>query len=409
MPKTIPAIILQLKAPNVKQYDMIEFKELARAAHYKIVDVITQNRSKADSKYFFGSGKVKEIASLIQDSGLMDDMDIHDKVEKRHEEDITFLVNNRLKSSQMVTLSESFRSKVVDRDLLILEIFEEKASTHESKLQIKLARLALQTSAKQRELSAKLKSERPGRDYHGTGYSAADVYDRAYRKQRKKIMEELMEIRQHRAVQRKNRHSEFNVAIVGYTNAGKTTFLNTLKKTDFETKDTAFTTVSTITRRLKYMGDVILFTDTVGFVYDIPHEIIEAFLSTLEEAAFADCILLLIDIKDDISEIQGKNRTTYRVMAKIGALEVPIVYAFNKIDLLDDLELKEKKKDLQSVLPPTATVTFISALSSKSIFRVVNLLRMVKNKKLIISMDKESIQEFVEGGLVEQKTKKRII
>ena len=139
------------------------------------------------------------------------------------------------------------------------------------------------------------------------------------------------------------------------------------------------------------------------------HEIIEAFLLTLEEAAFADCILLLIDIKDDISEIQRKIRTTYRVMAKIGALEVPIVYAFNKIDLLDDLELKEKKKDLQSVLPPTATVTFISALSSKSIFRVVNLLRMVKNKKLIISMDKESIQEFVEGGLVEQKTKKRII
>ncbi|MHA1820205.1 MAG: GTPase [Promethearchaeota archaeon] len=264
--------------------------------------------------------------------------------------DLVFIFNNRLNSRQIVNISELLKAKVIDRDLLILEIFELNARTKEAKLQIQLARINLEVSHKQRELSRQLKSERQGRDFMGKGYGAFDAYKRAFREQKRNIMDQLKKIRNDRDLRRTSRKNSFNVAIVGYTNAGKTTFLNTLKNSDFMTKDSAFTTTTTITRRFVYKGVEMTFTDTVGFVFDIPIQIIEAFLSTLEEARFSDCIILLISVAGPIQKIRVKLSTSFDVLSEIGAIERNIIYVLNKIDLIDEKELIRKKKEIKNFL-----------------------------------------------------------
>lgn len=299
------------------------------------------------------------------------------------------LINNRVGSNQLINLSELFHVKVIDRDLLILEIFELNAQTRESQLQIKLARLNLEVSRKEKEISQKVKYEHQGKDFKGKGYSTIDAYRHAFKEQRKKITDELSIIRKNRSVQRKSRKGEFNVAIVGYTGSGKTTFLNAIKETQFKTKSSLFTTVTTVSKRLGYKGDSIIFTDTVGFVYDIPHQIIEAFLSTLEETSFSDCILILTDISEPIEKIHQKIQTTFVILAKIGALQIPIIYVFNKIDKIDPIEFTVKKSLTQEILPPKSLIFYISALHKEKLSDLLDALIMVKNKKIILKIDED--------------------
>lgn len=293
-----------------------------------------------------------------------------------------------------MNLSDSFHLKVIDRDLLILEIFEQNAQTRESQLQIKLARLNLEVSRKEKEISQKVKYEHQGKDFKGKGYSTVDAYRHAFKEQRKKITDELAIIRKNRAIQRKSRKGEFNVAIVGYTGSGKTTFLNTIKETQFKTKPTLFTTVTTVSKRLEYKGDSIVFTDTVGFVYDIPHQIIEAFLSTLEETTFSDCILILTDISEPIEKIHQKIQTTFVILAKIGALQIPIIYVFNKIDKIDAIEFMEKQNLIREILPIKSLIFFISALREEKLSELLDTLILIKNRKIIIKID-ENFSESI--------------
>lgn len=390
------AVIIQVTNSILKEYDLEEFKALASAANYSVIDVIKQHVIKINPKYFLGKGKADEIeekySNLLK---KLEDFDIHKKIEKRKEDEVVFLFNNRLGSAQILNLSEKFHSKVVDRDLLILEIFELNAMTRESKLQIELARIGLETSRKQKELSQKLKSEKQGRGFMGKGYGAYDAYKRSYKEKRKKIMDELSIIRKQRALQRKSRNKEFNISIVGYTNAGKTTLMNSIRKTDFKTKNTAFTTVSTRTRRIEYFGDILIFTDTVGFVYDIPHSIIEAFLSTLEEASFSDCIIILSDISDSEDKIRQKLQTTFVVLSKIQALNIPVVYVFNKMDKLTEEELSAKKKFIKDLLPPHSIVQFISAKDKKLVFELVKLMQLIKKRTILVSSGEEFAKTLI--------------
>ncbi|MBD3354197.1 MAG: GTPase HflX [Candidatus Lokiarchaeota archaeon] len=401
------AIILQLISSKVTKYDLVEFKGLANSANYNIVDYIRQKRNKVDHNYFFGSGKVKIIKDKLVDIRLEKHAsDYRQKLEKTYEEDLVILVNNRLRPRQILNLSQAFQTKVIDRDLLILEIFEENATTHESRLQLKLARLALETSRKKEILSQKLRSERQGRDFQGKGFPTVEAYERAYKERHSAIIEELLQVRKNRANQRKSRKNEFNIAIVGYTNAGKTTFMNTLKDTEFKTKNTAFTTVSTRTRRIEIDGEVIIFTDTVGFVHDIPHEIIEAFLSTLEEISFSNCIILLSDISDSLEMIERKIRTTFSVLSKIGGLMVPIIYIFNKIDLIENTELNEKKKNIKNILPANAYIYYMCAKDKDSVYKLTGLLKLFKLGKLILHSNEKYINNLL--NTEDLKYKRRI-
>ncbi|MHA1340712.1 MAG: GTPase HflX [Promethearchaeota archaeon] len=388
------AIVLQLISSETPQYDIKEFYSLAKAGKYEVIDTIIQKPKKIHPKLFFGRGKVEEILNKIPSYfNKINKSSFLTKIEKRHEEDLVVLVNNRLKPSQILAISNFLKTKVIDRDFLILEIFERKAKTKEAKLQIKLARLNLETSQKQKELSEKLKTERQGRDFHGKGYNAVYAYKTAYRKERRAIIEKLTKIRQNRAIQRKNRQNEFKIAIVGYTNAGKTTFLNTIRNISLETEDSAFTTAVPIAKRVQINKESIIFIDTVGFVEDIPNEIIDAFLSTLEETVFSNLILLLIDISENIDKIKQKIRTTFQIIYRIGALSIPIVFAFNKIDKVDNKELILKKNQVLTIVPKNSIVFFLSAINKQSALNLVKLLIMIKNNKLIVEdIEKDVIQ-----------------
>ncbi len=373
------AILIHAKHPSLPNYDVKEFEGLAKAAGYSIIHYYSQNLKKVNSKFLIGIGKLEEIIQN-QSKDFAENVSIfHSKIEKRREEDLVYLFMNRLKPNQIRNLSGALRTKVIDRDLLILEIFEAHATTREAKIQIKLARLYLEASRKQKELSAKLVTERQGRDFMGKGYGAFEAYRRSFREQRRTLIQELESIRKQRELRRKARSDTYNISIVGYTNAGKTTLLNTMKGLELETKDSPFTTVSTTTRNFTVNGDEMTVSDSVGFVFDIPHEIIEAFLSSLEEVTFSDCIILVIDISDSIQELFQKLQTTFEILVKIGAFNIPVLYFFNKIDKFDPEEFTQRKERVLEILPENSVVHFGSALDNRTITEISHKLYEIKN------------------------------
>ncbi len=391
---------------SIPAYDKDEFEGLAKAAGYTIIHFYSQNLKKINSKYLLGTGKLKEIAdNQITDlSNYIDSFAT--KIEKRREEDLVYLFMNRLKPNHIRNISGALRTKVIDRDLLILEIFEAHANTRESKIQIKLARMYLEASRKQKEVSAKLVTERQGRDFMGKGFGAFEAYKRSIREQRKNLLIELDTIRKQRHLRRKSRSDMYAASIVGYTNAGKTTLLNTAKGLDLETKDSPFTTVTTTTRSIQVNDEKMLLSDTVGFVYDIPHEIIDAFLSTLEEVAYANCIILTLDISDTIGRIFQKLQTTFEVLVTIGALNIPILYFLNKIDKIEPDDFAVKRTQLLKILPENSVIHFGSALEKETVKKLGKKLYDIR-KSLISStkiLTQENLMDIVDKIKVVNKS-----
>jgi len=377
-------VVVEFINDRLPKYDLDEFLALAKTANYDIIEEIIQKSQKISNSFLIGRGKVEEIAEKYENI-LKIDTKLAKREEKRKEEDLVFLFNNRLTPMQIVNLSGKLKARVIDRDLLILEIFETNARTKEAKIQVKLARMELEKSRLERILSEQLKSERQGRDFQGKGMGINQVVKRSMKYQKKKIMEQLLNTKRTREVQRKRRmKNAFVVSIIGYTNAGKTTFLNSIVDSNFKTKQTAFTTTTTHSRRVKMDGIPLVFTDTVGFVFDIPHQIIEAFLSTLEETKYSNMLLVLLDVSDPIGIIGKKIQTTFEVLAAIDALRIPIIFGINKIDRIQEKELEMRKMFISRILPENAKIYYFSALSKKSSWDLVKVLKKVKDHRVII-------------------------
>ena len=392
------AIVIQAKHRSLPNYDRKEFEGLANAAGYTLIHFYSQNLKKINSRHLIGVGKLEEIIHNQMHDFASQFEQIPTKIEKRREEDLIYIFMNRLKPNQIRNLSGAFQTKVIDRDLLILEIFEAHATTREAKIQIKLARLYLEASRKQKEISAKLVTERQGRDFMGKGYGAFEAYRRSFKEQKSALVKELKAIRKQRELRRKARSDVYNISIVGYTNAGKTTLLNTMKKLDLETKDSPFTTVSTTTRNLIVKGEEMTVTDSVGFVFDIPHEIIEAFMSTLEEITFSDCIILTLDVSDPLPVLFRKLQTTFQILVKLGAFQMPVLYFMNKIDKLEPDDFEVKRAQLLGILPENSVIHFGSALEQDTIQQMTQKLFEIKNSRTPATrmLSQESLLEMVE-------------
>lgn len=389
------ALIIQVINPKLKFYDRTEFLGLAASANYEITDYILQKTKKINSNTLLSSSKISDIADKFLNGIKNPQTNRKKNVE---EEKNVILFNNRLKSSQIHGLSNILGAKIIDRDLLILQIFEFNATTLESKLQMKLARVQLEKSHTQQEMSKRFLSERQGRNFMGKGYGADIAYKHAYKNEVKSILKKLEQIRKQRSVRRKSRirNQAYTCTLIGYTNAGKTTLLNTLNNSTLKTSENPFTTVTTTTRRIEYQkNNQLIFTDTVGFVSDIPHEIISAFFSTLEEVSFSDLMLFVVDMSDPIDQWILKIQTTFKVLLKIGALAVPIVYIFNKIDKIIPDELILKKRFVKRVLPESSTILYVSALNKKSALKLIQFLVMVKNKTIIISSSENFAEKII--------------
>ena len=297
---------------------------------------------KPDPRHQIGSGKTKELAELVRKNG----------VEKT-------IFDNELTPVQAYNLAKATGVEAIDRFQLILKIFARRASTAEANLQIQLARLRYELSrAKERVRLARME-EQPG--FMGLGAYEVDVYYEAVKRQTHSIQDKLKKKQRKRRLHR-DRRLELgfsSVSLAGYTNAGKSSLFNVLAEETVPVDSGLFTTLSTTTRAVVLSKRRVLLTDTVGFIDRLPLTLIQAFHSTLEETIFSDLILLVVDASESDEDIERKLSCCLDTIQKIGAAGIPIVTAFNKIDLLQDNEIQRKAEVLKNVAP---NPVFISAL-----------------------------------------------
>mgnify|MGYP005788283391 FL=1 len=294
-----------------------ELQELVKTAGGDILASVTQKRHSIDKNYIFGAGKLAEIKELVSNKSA----------------DLV-IFNNNLSPSQITNLEKVLDCRVIDRTMLILDIFAQRAKTAEGKLQVEAAQL--------KYLMPRLVGRRSdlsrlagGIGTRGPGETKLETDRRYIRTRLQKLEEEIKRLEKNRNILRRRRlkNQEKTVAIVGYTNAGKSTLLNALTASDVLEADKLFATLDPTTRRLMLpSGKNILITDTVGFIRDLPHEIVDAFKSTLEEAVIADLILIVADVSDPGCE--EKIGVTEATLEEIGATARRIV-VYNKTDKTD--------------------------------------------------------------------------
>jgi GTP-binding protein HflX len=313
------AILVHLNL-QVGQEDLDELKELTKSAGAQPVHVVTGSRYKPDPKYFVGIGKVDEIKAAVAE----------------HQADI-IIVNHPLSPSQERNLERALEVRVVDRNGLILDIFAQRAQTFEGKLQVELAQLKHLSTRLIRGWTH-LERQKGGIGLRGPGETQLETDRRLLGVRIKQIQQRLEKVEKQRHQGRsKRKKAEIpTVSLVGYTNAGKSTLFNTLTGAGIYAADQLFATLDPTLRHLPLgnNGEVVL-ADTVGFIRHLPHELVAAFRSTLQEASEADLLLHVID-----AHAEDRDETIFQVnqvLDDIGAGKIPQLKIFNKIDLLDGI------------------------------------------------------------------------
>ena len=299
--------------------ELEELGLLAQTAGLEPVARITCKRRAPDPALFVGSGKADEIKLLAEQHGATE-----------------ILFDQALSPAQQRNLERTLGMPVNDRTMLILEIFAQRARSHEGKLQVELARLQYLSTRLVRRWSHLERQQGGTGTRGGPGETQIELDRRMINEAIKRIKERLEKVKRQRATQRRQRQrtDTFAVSLVGYTNAGKSTLFNALVKARTYAADQLFATLDTTTRQLylPQIGRSISLSDTVGFIRDLPHGLVEAFEATLQEAVDADLLLHVVDASspewvEQINEVQ-------RVLGEIGADKIPQVLVFNKLDAL---------------------------------------------------------------------------
>lgn len=295
-----------------------ELCELAETAGAQTVGRLIQNREAPHPGTYLGKGKIEELKQLIW------------------EEDATGIIcDDELSPAQLANLEDMLDTKVMDRTLIILDIFAQRASTREGKIQVELAQLRYR-STRLTGLGRSLSRLGGGIGTRGPGEKKLEVDRRLIRDRISQLKQELDAVKRHRDVARQQRSKNPVpvVAIVGYTNAGKSTLLNQLTGANVLEEDKLFATLDPTTRNLKLAsGQEVLLTDTVGFIRKLPHHLIQAFRSTLEEAKYADMILHVVDASNPQMDVHM--HVVYETLNQLEVGDKPIITVFNKIDRLE--------------------------------------------------------------------------
>lgn len=333
-----------------------ELALLAESAGDHPVARLTAKRRAPDAALFVGEGKAGEIKALV---------DAH----QAH----SVLFDQALTPVQQRNLERFFGVSVADRTALILEIFAQRAQSHEGKLQVELARLQYLSTRLVRRWSH-LERQRGGVGHRGgPGETQIELDRRMIRERIKALKEQLVKVKRQRNTQRRarERSGTFRVSLVGYTNAGKSTLFNALVKARSYAANQLFATLDTTTRQL-YLAEAqraVSLSDTVGFIRDLPHGLVEAFQATLQEAADADLLLHVVDAaspvwQDQIAEVQ-------RVLHEIGASEIPQLLVFNKSDLLDESQRPRTSQDHFEMEPNRSVERlYVSAATGEGLDRL---------------------------------------
>ena len=331
---------------------------LAQTAGLNPVSRMTCKRKAPDAALFVGTGKAEEIKMMAREVGASE-----------------VLFDQSLSPAQQRNLERTLDMPVNDRTLLILEIFAQRARSHEGKLQVELARLQYLSTRLVRRWSH-LERQTGGAGVRGgPGEKQIELDKRMISESIKRTKERLTKVKRQRQTQRKqrDRRNAFSISLVGYTNAGKTTLFNALVKARAYAADQLFATLDTTTRQL-YLGDAarsVSLSDTVGFIRDLPHGLIDAFEATLQEAADADLLMHVVDGSnpDFLAQIEQ----VQRVLAEIGAAQVPQLLVFNKLDALENARWPLHMVDMFEVNDPDSESArslqrvFVSAQSGQGL------------------------------------------
>ena len=297
-----------------------ELRLLAETAGVRTLAIVEAKRQRPDAALFAGSGKVQEIAGLVEQL-----------------EAPLVIFNHDLTPAQMRNLTAKLNTRVIDRTMLILDIFAQRAQSHEGKVQVEIAQLKY-LATRLVGMNQDMGQQKHAVGARGPGETMLELDRRKLAKRVHLLKERLEKLKLQRAVQRRarNRHDVLSVSIVGYTNAGKSTLFNRLTRAKVYVADQLFATLDTTSRRMftEDTGEIVV-SDTVGFIRHLPHSLVAAFRSTLEETIQADLLLHVVDANnpnrdDQIAEVN-------KVLAEIGAADISQVLVFNKIDLLDVL------------------------------------------------------------------------
>ncbi|SEP83422.1 ribosome rescue GTPase HflX [Basfia succiniciproducens] len=346
--------------------DLDEFQQLAQSANVNILQVITAARSTPQAKYFVGQGKAEEIAQAVE----------------THNADVV-LVNHSLTPAQARNLESLCQCRVVDRTGLILDIFAQRARSHEGKLQVELAQL--------KHLATRLVRRKTGLDQQkgavglrGPGETQLETDRRLIKVRIAQLQNRLAKVEKQRNQNRQTRQKADipTISLVGYTNAGKSTLFNRITQANVYAADQLFATLDPTLRRLQIqdVGTTIL-ADTVGFIRDLPHDLVSAFKSTLQETTEAGLLLHIIDAADPrkLENIAAVNA----VLEEIKAADLPTLLVYNKIDTLENLEPHIEYDDQ---LIPVAV--YLSAISAEGIDLLFAAIReKLKNEILHLQLN----------------------
>lgn len=374
---------------------MEELKSLAETAGAVVVATYTQNRDRYDSKSFIGSGKIDEIKPIIE----ADEID-------------TVIVNNRLTPRQNANLEEVFGIKVIDRMQLILDIFAMRARSHEGKLQVHLAQLKYMLPRLAGQ-GVMLSRQAGGIGSRGPGESQLELNRRSIRHQITDIERQLKQVAQNRQTIREKRVSStaFKIGLIGYTNAGKSTIMNVLTEKSQYEADELFATLDATTKQL-YLKDKFeaTLTDTVGFIQDLPTELVAAFKSTLEESRHVDLLLHVIDASDPNHE--EHEETVLKILEDLEMGDIPRLTVYNKMDLAKEftptlfphvsLSAKSKtaREDLRRVILETVKTLFVPfsiKVDASQLYQVYELNRLA----LLEDYDFQDQVEVISGYISE--------
>lgn len=350
-----------------------ELEELVQTAGAETVAKVIQNRERVHPGTYLGKGKIEEIKEMVVSL------------------DATGVVcDDELSPAQLKNLEDMLDTKVMDRTMVILDIFAQRANTKEGKIQVELAQLKYR-STRLIGMRDSLSRLGGGIGTKGPGEKKLEVDRRLIRDRISQLNRELEEVRRSREITRELRSKNPIpvVAIVGYTNAGKSTLLNHLTNAGVLEEDKLFATLDPTTRNLVLeSGTQVLFTDTVGFIRKLPHHLIEAFRSTLEEAKYADYILHVVDSSNPVAEKQM--HVVYETLENLGVKDKTIITAFNKQDLLETgLTLKDFKADY--------TVK-ISAKTNYGVDELLGLIEKLINEQNVLV---ETTFAYAEAGKIQ--------
>ena len=371
------------------EVSMKELAELVKTAGAETLATVIQNREARHPGTYVGKGKIEEIRELCEQLGATG-----------------IICDDELSPAQMKNLEDELDCKVMDRTMLILDIFAQHAQTKEGKLQVELAQLkyrATRLIGRHRELSrvgggsfgggaGASAGMGGGIGTRGPGEKKLEMDRRLIKDRIAQLNREIADVKKNREVARslRERNPVPVVAIVGYTNAGKSTLLNTLTDAGILAEDKLFATLDPTTRGLALeSGQQVLFTDTVGFIRKLPHHLIDAFRSTLEEAKYADLILHVVDVSNP--DVDAQMHIVYETLRDLGIQDKTIITAFNKQDLLP---AEQTMKDLKA----DYTVK-ISAKHGKGIEELLNIVEQIlrEQKKYV-----ECVVPYAQAGVLQQ-------